>query len=199
MEVRSGYLSPLLQNLSKPLPLHPMCLNGITARRIPNRSLKNQLNAPESVIIGNYESNEKIGCSKTVFKRVSSGFMSYKTFLCVSTVIPNKSFRIDGYREYLLHGMIRGSSVCRCGLYLLALNPEGDLAAIITMQVRELLDEITRGVLPRNYEVDSRGGTPRSRISIPAHHVNKSDDASFWKINKNKGNLAGGIRARNGY
>ncbi len=93
----------------------------------------------------------------------------------------------------------RVSSVCRCGLYLLALNPEGDLAAIITMQVRELLDEITRGVLPRNYEVDSRGGTPRSRISIPAHHVNKSDDASFWKINKNKGNLAGGIRARNGY
>ena len=95
--------------------------------------------------------------------------------------------------------MIRGSSVCRCGLYLLALNPEGDLAAIITMQVRELLDEITRGVLPRNYEVDSRGGTPRSRISIPAHPLNKSDDARFWKINKNKGNLAGGIRARNGY
>jgi hypothetical protein len=95
--------------------------------------------------------------------------------------------------------MIRGSSVCRCGLYLLALNPEGDLAAIITMQVHELLDEITRGVLPRNYEVDSRGGTPRSRISIPAHQVNTSDDANCWKINKNKGNLAGGIRARNGY
>jgi len=95
--------------------------------------------------------------------------------------------------------MIRGSSVCRCGLYLLALNPEGDLAAIITMQGRELLDEITREILPCNYEVDSRGGTPRSRISIPAHHVIKSDGASFWKINKNKGNVAGGIRARNGY
>jgi hypothetical protein len=95
--------------------------------------------------------------------------------------------------------VIRGLSVRTCGFYLLALNPEADLVAIITMQGRELLDEITRGILPCNYEVDSRGGTQRSRISIPAHHVNKSDDASFWKINKNKGNLAGGIRARNGY
>lgn len=85
-----------------------------------------------------------------------------------------------------------------CGFYLLALNPEADLVAIITMQGRELLDEITGGILPCNHEVDSRGGTPRSRISIPAHRVNKSDDASFRKINKNKGNLARGIRARNG-
>src|SRR6266550_5949496 len=99
MKVRSGYLPPLLQNLSKPLPLHPMCLNATTARRIPNRSFKNQLNAPESVIIGNPESNEKIGCSKTVFKRVSSGFMFYKSFQCVSTAIHDKSFRIDGYGE----------------------------------------------------------------------------------------------------
>jgi hypothetical protein len=99
MKVRSGYLSPLLQNLSKPLPLHPMCLNGITARRIPNRSFKNQLNVPESVIIGNSESNEKIGCSKTVFERVSSGFMSYKSLLCASTAIHAKSFRAEGYGE----------------------------------------------------------------------------------------------------
>src|SRR6266403_5036988 len=98
MEVRSGYLSPLLQNLSKPLPLHPKCLHGITARWIPNRSLKNQLNTPESMIIGNSESNEKRGCSKTVFKRVSSGFMSCKSFLCVLTAIHDKSFGIDGYR-----------------------------------------------------------------------------------------------------
>jgi hypothetical protein len=95
--------------------------------------------------------------------------------------------------------VIRGLPVCTCRFYLLALNREGDLAAIITVQGRELLDEITWEILPCNYEVDSRDGTPRSRISIPAQHVNKSDDASFWKINKNKGNLAGGIRARNGY
>src|SRR5882762_4483479 len=125
MEVRSGYLSPLLQNLSKPLPLHPMSLNGITARRIPNRSFKNQLNVPESVIIGISESNEKIGCSKTVFERVSSGFMSYKTFLCASTAIHAKSFRTEGYGEVLFHEVIRGLSVCTCGFYLLALNPEG--------------------------------------------------------------------------
>src|SRR3981189_3224075 len=99
MKVGSGYLSPVLQNRSKPLPLHPKCLNGITARRIPNRSFKNQLNAPESVIIGNSESNEKIGCSKMVFDRVSSGFMCCNFFLCVSTAIHDKSFRIEVYGE----------------------------------------------------------------------------------------------------
>src|SRR3979411_973250 len=108
MKVRSGYLSPLLQNLSKPLPLHPMCLNGITARRIPNRSLKNQINAPESVIIGNSESNEKRGCSKTVIERVSSVFISHKSFLSASTAIHAKSFRTEGYGELLLHAVIRG-------------------------------------------------------------------------------------------
>src|SRR6266404_5004824 len=114
MKVRSGYLSPLLQNLSKPLPLHPKCLHGITARWIPNRSLKNQLNTPESMIIGNSESNEKRGCSKTVFRRVSSGFMSYKSFQYVSTAIHAKSFRTEGYGELLLHAVIRGLSVCTC-------------------------------------------------------------------------------------
>jgi hypothetical protein len=127
-----------------------MCLNGITARRIPNRSFKNQLNVPESVVIGNSESNEKIGCSKTVFEGVSSGFMSYKTFLCASTAIHAKSFRTEGYGELLLHEVIRGFSVCMCGFYLLALNPEGHLAAIITMQGRELQDEITRRILASN-------------------------------------------------
>jgi hypothetical protein len=99
MKVRSGYLSPLLQNLAKPLPPHPMCLNGITERRIPNSSFKHQLNVPESVVIGNSESNEKIACSKTVFERVSSGFMSYKSLLCASTAIHAKSFRAEGYGE----------------------------------------------------------------------------------------------------
>jgi hypothetical protein len=64
--------------------------------------------------------------------------------------------------------------ICGCGLYLLTLNAEGEFAGIFTMQSRELLDEITRGPFPSAYAVDSRGGIPHSRISIPRHHANKS-------------------------
>jgi len=82
MKVRRD-IFPALANLSKgPLSasskVPPWNYGTLDSKSQPQKPTKR----PESMILEILNRTEG-GCSKTVFKRVSSGFMSYKTFLCV--------------------------------------------------------------------------------------------------------------------
>jgi len=119
-----------------------------------------------------------MGCSKTVFNRVSAGLVSQKYVTCVPQTNQDDSLKIDGPGGPRFHQLIRV------------------LLDFISIRGATFLEESQKEPFQRYTGLIPEAGWHPPESGYQCFTDNEPCDASLWKINKSKGILAGGERFR---
>jgi hypothetical protein len=124
--------------------------------------------------VGNPKSSKKMGCSKTVFNRVSCVLLSQRSFTRAPLTNQIDSLKIKGPADLQFHERIRVSLV------------------FISIRVANFLEESQEEPFQRSTHLIPEAGWHAPESGFQSFTENEQGTASLWKINKNKGILTGG-------